>query len=239
LLTGAFLAFFSENAKAASPEALNGGFATGTRVMAFLAFPLCFGTAAILPALVPLFYGHAFAGAVVPATIVVCAAAFGATGSIGTHMIYARERSDAMFFCTIAGAALSILSGFFVIPIYGVMGAAWGRAAVQIFMVAIGCWFIERRLKTPIPFADLGRLVLAAIVCAVAARACLFGLSGPAALPIAITVGALVYGLAVRLLDALPAKDVQRLALVGEYLPQRMRWVPQYALKILSRAHAA
>ncbi len=236
LLTGALLAFFSERVETQPLDVINKAFAAGTRMLAFLALPLGFGTAAVLPALVPLLYGSAFDSAVEPAEIVVAAAAFAASGAVGTHMMCARNRSDFIFYSNILGAALSIAAGLTVIPGYGVLGAAASRAAVQMFMLGLGLWFIARRLNCPVPFRHLARLAASAALCGVAARAVLQLVHGPLALPIAIGVGALVYWAAVRMLDALPPEDVERLRAIGARSPRVVQRLFDRALSFLSRA---
>ncbi len=236
LLTGALLAFFSERVGAQPLDVINKAFAAGTRMLAFLALPLGFGTAAVLPALVPLLYGSAFDSAVAPAEIVVAAAAVAATGAVGTHMMCARNRSDFIFYSNIVGAALSIAAGLTVIPAYGVLGAAASRAAVQMFMLGLGLWFIARRLNCPVPFRHLGRLAASAALCGVAARVVLQFVHGPRALPIAIGVGARVYWAAVRMLDALPPEDVERLRAIGARSPRALQRLFDRALRLLLRA---
>lgn len=236
LLTGALLAFFSERVATQPLKVINQAFATATRMLAFVALPLGFGTAAVLPALVPLLYGSAFDSAVGPATIVVIAAAFAATGAVGTHMMCARNRSDFIFYSNLAGAALSIIAGFTVIPLYGIVGAAVSRAAIQMFMLCFGLWFIARRLECPLPLRHLGRLTASAALCGCAARTVLLVAHGPLALPAAIIAGALVYWASVRLLDALPPEDVDRLRTIGARSPRALQWLSDVALRYLARA---
>lgn len=235
LLTGALLAFFSERVATQPPRVLDNAFAAGTRLLAFIALPLGFGTAALLPALVPLLYGPAFNAAVAPATIVVIVASIAATGAVGTHMMFARNRSDFILYSNLAGAALSITAGLTIVPRYGVLGAAFSRAVVQAFMVSIGFWFIARRLHCPVPLGHLARLGASAALCAVAAREVVHVAPGPLAIPAAISAGALVYWIAVRSLDALEPEDVERLRQIGARSPRALHWMSERALRFLMR----
>ena len=235
LLTGALLAFFSERVATHPPRVLNNAFAAGTRLLAFIALPLGFGTAALLPALVPLLYGPAFDAAVAPATIVVVIASIAATGAVGTHMMFARNRSDFILYSNLLGAALSIAAGLTIVPRYGVLGAAVSRAVVQLFMVGFGFWFIARRLHCPVPLRHLARLGASAALCAMAARAVLHVAPGPLAIPAAISAGALVYWIALRSLDALKPEDVERLRQIGARSPRALHWMSERALRFLMR----
>jgi O-antigen/teichoic acid export membrane protein len=235
LLTGGLLPYFSESYGNRSSERMQSAYATATRVMAFLLFPACLGLAAILPALLPLVYGPAFSSAVPVASVLVAGAAIGATGSVGSQMIYAHERSDFIFACGLVGAALSVAAGFLVVPAYGMMGAALARTCVHAVMVGWGSWFIMRRLGCPMPLVELGKLLAAALLCAAAARLCVDLVSSPAvSLPLAIGSAAIVYGASVRMLGALPAHDVGRLQALTGRLAGRARGPMEGLLGLLA-----
>jgi O-antigen/teichoic acid export membrane protein len=222
LLTGALLGYFSERfGQNALPE-MRSAYATATRLMAFLVFPACFGAAAIMPVLLPMLYGPAFAGAAPAAMILVAAAAFGATAVVGTNIVFAMERSDFIFLSSIAGAVLSVTAGLAVIPTYGLLGAAVGRAVIQFAMVGMGIWFISQRLRCPTPFRELALLLVAALFSSVVAGSCISLLPGRpfAGLASAVVAGAIAYILAVRLLGALPQADLERLRSVAAALPR-------------------
>jgi O-antigen/teichoic acid export membrane protein len=140
LLTAGLLPYFAENFGRGAVGEMREAYATATRVLAFVVLPTCFGLAALLPILLPMMYGRAFADAVPAATVVVLASGVGAIAFVGTTLVMAMDRSDFVFFSGLACAVLAIVTGFTVIPAFGVMGAAWSRAAIQIAAVAMGCW---------------------------------------------------------------------------------------------------
>ncbi|GLS42677.1 lipopolysaccharide biosynthesis protein [Methylobacterium brachythecii] len=239
LLTGGLLPYFAESYGQRATDRTRSAYATATRIMAFLLFPSCLGLAAILPALLPLIYGPAYSAAISVASVLVAGAAIGATGSVGSQMIYAHERSDFVFVSGLVGAALSIAAGFLIVPSFGMMGAALSRAAVHAVMVAWGSWFIMRRLGCPIPLGDLGRLLIAALLCAFVAFLCVSLVRDPMlSLPLAIGSGAVVYLVAVRSLGALPAQDVGRLRALAARIPGRVRTPMDSLLTMLSPKRA-
>jgi hypothetical protein len=126
-----------------------------------------------------------------------------------------------------------------VIPTYGLMGAAWSRAVIQTFGVAFGSWFLFRRLRFPLPFAGLFRLLLAAGLCWIAARACLWLTTGPLSIALAVVVGIVVYAIAVRALGALPPADAERLRLLCRGFPDHLRRLCDRSLQLLARMTAA
>lgn len=225
LLTGGLLPYFAESFGHRSTERMQRAYLTATRLMAFLLFPMCLGLAAIIPALLPLVYGPAYAEAVPVAAILIAGAAVGAAGSVGSQMIYACERSDVIFVAGLGGAILSVAAGFLIVPRFGMIGAALARGAIHALMVAAGLWFIRYRLRCPVPFGSLARLLVAALLCALAARACLALIPSPVlGLAMAVPLGAAIYGAAVRALGALPAEDARRLRnLLAGRMPDALR----------------
>jgi O-antigen/teichoic acid export membrane protein len=221
LLTAGLLPYFAESFGRSAAHELREGYATATRVLAFLALPACFGLVALLPVLLPLVYGRDFAGAVPAATILVLAAGIAATASVGNTLVMAMDRSDFVFASGLISALLAIIAGFTVIPAFGLMGAAWSRATIQVIAVLIGASFVFWRLRFPLPLVDLAKLTLAAAICGVAARACLMLMPGSRSLPVAVAVGMVSYAAAVRALGALHPKDADRLrTLCGVFPPQ-------------------
>jgi O-antigen/teichoic acid export membrane protein len=233
LLTGGLLPYFSESFGRNAIDDIRSSYATATRIVGFLVFPACFGLAAIMPAALPLIYGQAFADVVPAAMVLVAASSFPAVASVGSNLVYGLDRSDFIFVSGATGAMLSVLTGLTLIPMFGVMGAACTRAAIQVAMVVFGTWFITRRLNCRTPVGDLGRLLIAAAVCAIAAHACIALIPGIASLPVSILTGALVYVAAVRLLHALPKSDVVRLKSLCQRLPKPLRISSQFGLQLM------
>lgn len=234
LLRAGLLPYFASSFGRNAVSEIKGAYCTVIRIMAFVMLPASFGLAAVMPAVLPLIYGRAFAQAVPAATLLVVAAAFSAATAAGADVCSGMERSDFIFFSGLACAGISILGGLTVIPFFGVMGAAITRAAMQACAIGLGNWFIMRRLDFPLPLKDLGRLVVAAALCAGAARAVLAGWPGRGALPAAVVAGALVYIGAVRLSGGLPQQDIARLRALGRALPTIFQGPLAIALRVIA-----
>ena len=130
--------------------------------------PLAFGGAAIIPVLLPLLFGAEFAPAVPNAMVLTVTAAL-AFSTIGSSLVYAKERSGFIALGGFVGAVLSVAAGFLIVSRFGVWGAVWSRLFVQAFMIALGTWFIVTRLHFSYPFRSLGSTVVAAGLCSLAA----------------------------------------------------------------------
>jgi O-antigen/teichoic acid export membrane protein len=222
LLTAGLLPYFAQSFGDGDIAKIKEGYATGTRVLAFLVLPACFGLAALLPVMLPMMYGKAFADAVPAAAVLVLFAGIGAISSVATSLIMAMDRSDFVFISGLAAAALAVAAGLTVIPAYGLMGAVWARASIQLVAVVMGSAFMFWRLGFPMPVFDLGRLLLAASVCGLAARGCLMLVPGAASLLLAIPAGAVAYAVSVRALRALRPADAERLRTLCRRLPAKL-----------------
>jgi O-antigen/teichoic acid export membrane protein len=234
LLTAGLLPYFAESFGRGAVHEMRVAYTTATRVLAFLVLPVCFGVAALLPVALPLLYGRDFAAAVPAATVLVLAAGVGAVASVGTTLIMAMNRSDFVFISGLIAAALAVAAGLTVIPAFGVMGAAWSRAVIQVAAVALGSGFIFWRLRFPLPLFDLTKMLLAAAICGTAARCCLAIGGTSATLPPAIAAGMVSYGIAVRALRALHAHDAARLRLLCRVLPHRCRFICEQVIGFLA-----
>jgi O-antigen/teichoic acid export membrane protein len=223
LLTEGLLPYFAAHFGKGATGEIKAAYAAATRVLAFIVLPVCFGMAGLLPTALPLVYGQAFAGTVPAATVLVIAAGVAATSSVGTTLVMAIDRSDFIFVSGFASAILALAAGFVVIPAFGLMGAVWSRAAIQLAAIAMGAVFLLWRLRFPLPIGDLARLILAAAICGVTARAVLAVSPGVLGLIPAIAGGALSYAVAVRLLGALRPGDANRLRTLCRPFPRRLR----------------
>jgi hypothetical protein len=114
------------------------------------------------------------------------------------------------------------------------MGADVARAGVQIVAVGVGSWFVTYRLRCPMPLKDIARLLLAALICAAVARACVVLRPSVAILPVAILAGAVSYVFAVRTLRALPAGDIARMQSLAGKLPRPMQRAARFSLWLIS-----
>jgi O-antigen/teichoic acid export membrane protein len=233
LLTAGLLPYFAQAFGKGALAEMRDAYASATRVLAFLVFPACFGMAAVLPALLPMLYGRAFAGALPAATILVIGAGIGSAASVGTSLVMAVDRSDFIFLSGLVAAVLTVIAGFTAIPAFGLMGAVWARVAIQVAAVAFGGWFVFSRLGFPLPFRDLAKLLVAAGLCGAAARLCLL-VPGAGSLPAAILAGAATYMVSIRVLHALPTGDIARLRTITRHLPAGLRTAAELGLRVLA-----
>lgn len=220
MLTWGLVPHFSEQVGRKEFGRMQGDFATGTRIMAFMLLPSCFGLSAIMPELFPLIYGPEFAGAINVAIVLVCGAGLAATTAVAGNVIWAMERTDVDLYVGLAGAAVALIADMTIIPLYGPMGAAFSRVIAQNLASFLGVYFVVKYLRFSLPYLDLGKILLSALACALGARASLLLVPGVPGLPLAIMVGAAVYFVSASLLKALPESDIVRFRSVAGLLPK-------------------
>jgi O-antigen/teichoic acid export membrane protein len=221
LLTTGVLSVLSERRGRNELAALREAYETGTRVLAAIVFPVSFGMVAIMPVLLPLIYGNAFAPAV-PATIaLVIVASLSVPSAMATNLVQAFERSDFIFASAALGAVFAILAGFLLVPAFGLFGAVTARVAIHILMTGATVWFVTRRLGYRLPYDSLIRLMAAAITSAIAAAVCVSVIGGTLSLVVAVPAAVVVYMIALRVLRAASPDDLAQLTELARAIPPR------------------
>jgi O-antigen/teichoic acid export membrane protein len=193
------------------------------RLMALIVLPGCFGLAAITPALLPAIYGPTFRDAVPSAMLLITFSACITLSTVPTTVLLAREETRLVMITSAIGAALTILSGFTLIPLFGTLGGAAGRAAMHATVFATALYLLARRLGCGPPIGDLIRILLASVACGAAALAVVLKWQGWPAIGLGILVGVVTYGVALRLFGALKGEDARRLRKILGLLPPRLQ----------------
>jgi O-antigen/teichoic acid export membrane protein len=222
LLVGALLAHFAQLRGADDVAEIKRLFVSGTRLMALLLFPLCFGLASITPVLLPLVYGEAFARAV-PNAVILIASSVVVISTVSTSLLYAMEKANVIAMMSTAGAGATILGGLIVVSRYGAWGAAWSRFAVQTTMVAVTLVYIAWRLRIPAPLADLLKTLFAAAISAASSAFLVWRIGTMAAVVCGVPLAAFVYLLLVRFLRVLQPDDLGALGKILTRIPRRLR----------------
>ncbi len=234
MLTWGLLPRFTEQYGNNEISNMNNAYQTATRLMALLVFPACFGLAAIIPEILPLMFGQAFAPATNAAELLIFTAAIPAAATVGSNILWATDRSDLDFYSAVAGAAIAIICGITIIPAFGLMGAATARVITQLAVVGLVSWFMAKKLKMSMPFRDLGKLACAAILCAAAARASLLIVTGLTGVALAIFVGGITYAISLRIFKAIPIGDAEKIHSISNSFPPLIQRPVSFTLKLVT-----
>jgi O-antigen/teichoic acid export membrane protein len=236
LLLTALLPYFSEQHGLGAHDNLRRLYRTVTGLVALLVVPLCIGIAAIAPVLMPLIFGAEFADAVPVASVLLIAAAVCLPGVVTFYLIYSTGRIGLLLVSNGVGLAGTIALGFLLIPRFGLMGAAWSRAVVQVSVVAIETWYVTRRLGFAPPYRALGAIALAAAIQGAVAYVLITGLGGIVSLVLAIPAGLLVFAIALRAFAVFPMVDPALVDTLTAHAPRRMRRVLSWLLNLVAPA---
>ncbi|MGB3482377.1 MAG: polysaccharide biosynthesis C-terminal domain-containing protein [Mycobacterium sp.] len=225
LLLAALLPRFSEQHGAGAHDDMHRLYRTMTALIAMLIVPLCLGLAAIAPVLVPLLFGAEFADAAGVASVLLIAAAVSSLGVTTFYLLQSIGKTGFLLMSNGVGLVGTIALGFVLVPRYGLMGAAWSRAIVQVSVVLIETWYVTRRLSIAPPYRVLGAIALAAGAQAAVAYLTVVklgvGLGGAISLLVAIPVAAVVYLLSLRVLKVTSMVDpALRDRLIGRMPPR-------------------
>src|SRR6185437_10666242 len=193
LTTTGVLSLVAEQSGRGDRAGMQAAYSGGTTMLAALVLPASFCMAAVMPVLLPLVYGHAFVPAVPAAALLVCIAGIGVANSMATNLVYAVERSDFVFYASAAGGLCAIAAGFALVPRWGLMGAAVGRALVQVSLVAAGAVFVWWRLGFHASVRSLVCILIASLVAAAVAAGIVLLVPAPRSLGVAVVASSLTY----------------------------------------------
>lgn len=235
-LTGGLLPYFAQNSGPEDRGKAEAMLGSSMRMLAFLALPMCFGTAAIIPIMLPLLFGSSFAEGNLAAEVLVIGSAIGAIVTVPILFINAMERSDVAFKANVTAAILSVVLSFALVPAFGTVGAATARSLVQTCLVALCIWFIVKRLHVRVPLRQLGMMFVASGLCWAVARAIITLWPSGIGMLIAIPIAAIVYFFAIRLFGAILPEDADRLRSMSSKLPRRADRLFTEALLFLSKS---
>ncbi|WP_315923326.1 lipopolysaccharide biosynthesis protein [Mesorhizobium sp. SP-1A] len=233
-LTGSLIPFYAERQGTGGSKTSPDIFAGVVRSFSYITFPLCFGLAAIAMPLVLAIYGPAFE----PAGLIVAIMAVGAPAyvfiQLVTQYLYSMDRLKYRLATSGIGAVLMVAGCLFAVPQWGGTGAAVVRDLVFLIMSVI----LLRRVDLAGGARELVPVVVkvaaAGALCGFAALTITRMLPGVGGLVAGIAGGAVVYGLMLRLLAAVPRQDAAMIDSLLTRLPSVLAQVPRLFLGLIA-----
>ncbi|CAN5185213.1 hypothetical protein BH10PSE12_BH10PSE12_21190 [soil metagenome] len=204
--------------------ALESAYQRVIRVTALIILPVSLGGAAIMPALLPIIFGHLF-GPAVPAAVILMAFVWpAALCVIPWGLISAVGHSHQILRVQLLSGLFTVLVLLAIVPWGGLEGAAWSRAAIGVLTFAVLAGIARKHGRVSVPWRALVNNLIAAALCGLAALVPVLMLGGLAGIAIALVAGALVYAIAVRLLGLVEAGEAAALVEgIAVRLPARTR----------------
>lgn len=102
-------------------------------VIIYLSLLQCIGMTVLAPLIIKIIYGAQYAAAVNPLRLIVWYTTFSYLGSVRGIWILAKEKQRYLWALNGYGAALNVVLNWILIPVWGVMGAAFASLITQIF----------------------------------------------------------------------------------------------------------
>lgn len=238
-LSGSLLPYYSEKMHLHASGRLPVSVFEGVvRSISYITLPMSFGLAAIAPELISTIFGAPFSPSGTMVAFLALTAAPYVFIQIATQYMYSMDRMRER---TVIGAMTSVImvgGCFAVIPWYGGEGAA----IVRLFAFTTMCVLIVRRMEFDGSmrgmFAAVSKVGAAAILCALAAYGLVQLLPGLPGIAGAVVAGALVYVLALRLFNAVPADDIEVMQQIASRLPTKAHPIAIHALALLAPRRA-
>jgi O-antigen/teichoic acid export membrane protein len=224
MLSGAFVSHFAELSGIQEMDQIRKTYSSATRLLALILMPMAFGCAGLVPVLLPLLYGQAFASAV-PNAMVLVAASCLMFCNIGSALIYGMEKSKFIAVSGVLGAVAALAADFLVIPPFGAWGAVWAKSTIQFVMIATGVVYIHFYLDCPFPFKSIFKISISSFFCGLSAFLVVRAFPTGGGLAAAVLAGFLIYMALLWQIKVLTADESVYLIRILQKLPKQFRGI--------------
>jgi O-antigen/teichoic acid export membrane protein len=197
-------------------------YSTATRYLVILSLPLSFGCIAVAKPLVGILYGSDYLAMAMPLRILLFSSAVSAMAGPGSALFLALGKPYLAAVWGIPLALLNLALAFALVPYHGATGAALANSACQVLGVAVATSYLLHFEHFRLPLSAILRTVLAASISAGLAYLVAQQTTGWPGLLAAITLGAVVYVVALIFSGALDASDFLLLRQMTNVLPNRI-----------------
>ncbi|MGV3771099.1 MAG: lipopolysaccharide biosynthesis protein [Sphingobium phenoxybenzoativorans] len=206
-ISPALIVGFADAHSRGDMKSLQTSYSRVMRMVSLIIFPVTFGGAAIIPALLPLVFGEPFTPAIPAAVILMATVGAAALAVIPWGLISAASQSQQILRIQIFSGFLTIILLLAIVPWAGLEGAACSRAGVSLLTLAILLYIAARHIGIATPWAALIRTMIAGGLCAAAAAIPVMMMPPIPAIAVGVIAGALVYIFAIRMLRLVDPDD--------------------------------
>ena len=237
-LTGSLIPFYA-GLQGSDTGARTDAFAGVLRSFSYITFPLCFGLAAIAVPLVVAIYGRAFE----PAGMIVAVLAVGAPAyvfiQLATQYLYSMGRMKYRLGISGVAALLMVAGCLLVVPRWGGVGAAVVRDLVFLAMSILLLGRLRTENRSNGLVTVVFKVAVAAAACGFAALIVTRTMTGIGGLATAVACGALVYGVMLRLLNAVEPQDAAVMDRLLSRMPSQLARLPRLVFGLIVPGPAA
>jgi O-antigen/teichoic acid export membrane protein len=213
-------------------------YSTATVAVGITALPICIGGIAIAPSLVKFLFGSTYSPVVTPLRVLLVANTIGVLSGPGAALFLALGKPLISASWGVPIAALNIMLAFFLVPMFGAVGAAVASGTAQVLGVSFGTgYYLLWRRGFRLPTGKLARVAAAALVAGLSALPADRYVHGVAGIIVAVGSAGLVYGPALIVTGAVGSDEVALLRQIGDALPStRLQYRFAKMLTIVNKA---
>jgi O-antigen/teichoic acid export membrane protein len=206
--------------------ALESVLAKTSRYLVFVYVPAAFGLAALAGTAINLMAGQPYLEATTPLAVISLASIASALTIIPIIGLQTVGDTGSVLVATILSVAFGIVADVALIPGFGGLGAALGRAALMLVLLVASLYLARSRIGVKFDLRALRESMLASVIMGIVlvAMQARFGLAAYSAL-LYIPTGLAIFLGVMRLQGAFQHRDINILL---EVLPSRLRWISRF-----------
>jgi len=207
----------------------------GLRYIALFTSPLVVGLVAVSTPLISVLYGHAFLPAILPLVIQGVLFLPRILLQPSQDMLRAADRQDLLLKWGLILCAINLGLDAALVPWGGANGASWANGIAQLIATLIMWHLAIREFRLPFPWSGLLRIMGAASAMALIVWIAALWIPPVAVLVLALPVGTLLFSVFLRAFRALDERDRYRLLSLESNIPDPIRGVYVWLVRVLAR----
>ena len=196
---------------------------TSARYLMVVTLPIAVGMSALAKPIINLFYGAEYTTAATLLQIIVIPFAISSIGSAAYSLICGINRPGFILKTNLCLAALSIGLNLWLIPRYGVLGAAVASSVPLVIILPIYITYVARSTGASWPVKDTLKIALASLIMGLPVYALQRQLGVVLSLVLCVPLGAVIYVTAIFTLRVVREQDMVTLKSIQNSLPLFLR----------------
>jgi O-antigen/teichoic acid export membrane protein len=204
-------------------EKLKKIYLTSSRYLMMVALPLAIGGIALANPIITLFYGADYRPAVILFQVISLPIAISSLAGAGDAVIRGINRPGFIFKTKVIFAIINIGLSLWLIPKYGILGAAIASSVPLVLGLPVYVTFISKTVGATWPVRDTIKITTASLIMGVAVYILHSHLGAALSLALCIPLGVVIYVIAIFVLRVIRKQDLAILRGIQNALPLALR----------------
>jgi O-antigen/teichoic acid export membrane protein len=223
VFAGVLLPTMSEQFGKGDMEKIKVMFVASSRYLMIMGLPLAISVIALARPLANMLWGPEYGPTIELMQIVSVPFFMYAINGACTSVIYTLNKPSFDLKAGVVLACLSVGLDLWLIPRYGVLGAAIGSSIPRLLVVPIYSVFVSRNIQAVWPLADTAKIALASCIMGLGLYTIQTHMGTVPSIVLSIPAGLLIYGALLFGLRIVQRQDLQMFGRLEESLPPRFR----------------